>query len=149
MNLLAHFARLALFVSLLDGVLAWPGIVAGGHSETIHHHFARALSDAVYPEPPPPAPIFTGPKLVNDAAHPWEPLRSGDIRGPCPGLNTLASHGVRACLSSRFPELRLTLLQYLPRDGVSTPNQIISAVTEGEWFPDCHYFTSATHGILT
>lgn len=45
-------------------------------------------------QPLPPPISYTGPKLVNDAAHPFEPLRPGDIRGPCPGLNTLASHGV-------------------------------------------------------
>ena len=44
--------------------------------------------------PPPGPPSFTGTKLVNDRDHPWRPLRNGDIRGPCPGLNTLASHGV-------------------------------------------------------
>ncbi|TEB20542.1 hypothetical protein FA13DRAFT_1837000, partial [Coprinellus micaceus] len=61
-----------------------------------------------------PGPLkFNGTKLINDAAHPWKPLRPGDIRGPCPGLNTLASHG------------------YLPRDGVATPAQIINAVQEG------------------
>ena len=44
---------------------------------------------------PPPGPLkFNGTKLVNDPAHPFQPLRPGDIRGPCPGLNTLASHGV-------------------------------------------------------
>ena len=44
---------------------------------------------------PPPGPLkFNGTKLVNDKDHPWKPLRPGDIRGPCPGLNTLASHGV-------------------------------------------------------
>lgn len=44
---------------------------------------------------PPPGPLNdTSAKLVNDKDHPWEPLRPGDIRGPCPGLNTLASHGV-------------------------------------------------------
>jgi hypothetical protein len=44
----------------------------------------------------PPGPLkFNGTKLVNDKDHPFEPLRRGDIRGPCPGLNTLASHGVR------------------------------------------------------
>ncbi|KAF8138810.1 heme-thiolate peroxidase [Boletus edulis] len=36
-----------------------------------------------------------------------------DLRGPCPGLNTLAAHG------------------YLPRQGVVTPGQIITAVQEG------------------
>jgi len=45
---------------------------------------------------PPPGPINdTSSKLVNDKAHPWKPLRPEDIRGPCPGLNTLASHGVK------------------------------------------------------
>jgi hypothetical protein len=47
------------------------------------------------PGNPPPPLEFNGTKLVNDAEHPWKPLRKGDIRGPCPGLNTLASHGVR------------------------------------------------------
>lgn len=45
---------------------------------------------------PPPGPLNdTSAKLVNDKDHPWMPLQPGDIRGPCPGLNTLASHGVR------------------------------------------------------
>ena len=44
---------------------------------------------------PPPGPLaFNGTKLVNDPAHPFQPLRPNDQRGPCPGLNTLASHGV-------------------------------------------------------
>jgi hypothetical protein len=44
---------------------------------------------------PPPGPLNdTSAKLVNDKDHPWKPLQPGDIRGPCPGLNTLASHGV-------------------------------------------------------
>ncbi|KAF9032969.1 aromatic peroxygenase precursor [Panaeolus papilionaceus] len=66
------------------------------------------------PANPTPGPLNdTSAKLVNDAAHPWRPLRVGDIRGPCPGLNTLASHG------------------WLPRDGIATPSQIMLAVQEG------------------
>ena len=43
----------------------------------------------------PPGPLeYNGTKLVNDYKHPYEPLQPGEIRGPCPGLNTLASHGV-------------------------------------------------------
>jgi unspecific peroxygenase len=50
-----------------------------------------------------PGPLNdTSTKLVNDAAHPWQPLRPGDIRGPCPGLNTLASHGVNTSNSENF-----------------------------------------------
>jgi hypothetical protein len=64
-------------------------------------------------EPPPGPLVFNGTKLVNDAAHPFHPLQPGDIRGPCPGLNTLASHG------------------YIPRNGVATPAQIINAVQNG------------------
>lgn len=76
----------------------------------------RQLAD-ILPEftpvktPPPPAPINdTSVKLVNDKAHPYIPPRNGDIRGPCPGLNTLASHGVstyfkifpRGCYINKF-----------------------------------------------
>ncbi|KDR84365.1 hypothetical protein GALMADRAFT_54851 [Galerina marginata CBS 339.88] len=75
--------------------------------------------DAVVPtlqySPPqkPPGPLADdSTKLINDAAHPHLPLKPGDIRGPCPALNTLASHG------------------YLPRNGIVTPVQIINAVQE-------------------
>ena len=44
---------------------------------------------------PPPGPLkYNGTKLVNDKDHPFMPAQPGDMRGPCPGLNTLASHGV-------------------------------------------------------
>jgi hypothetical protein len=52
------------------------------------------------PEPPPGPLIFNGTKLVHDEDHPWMPPGEDDIRGPCPGLNTLASHGV--CTIIRF-----------------------------------------------
>ncbi|KDR86159.1 hypothetical protein GALMADRAFT_52924 [Galerina marginata CBS 339.88] len=66
------------------------------------------------PPQPPPGPLADdSTKLVNDAAHPHMPLKPGDIRGPCPALNTLASHG------------------YLPRNGIVTPTQIMNAVQEG------------------
>ncbi|KAF8989677.1 Chloroperoxidase [Cyathus striatus] len=68
----------------------------------------------VPPIEPPPGPLNdTSAKLVNDKDHPWKPLRAGDIRGPCPGLNVLASHG------------------YLPRNGIVTPAQLMTAVQEG------------------
>lgn len=56
----------------------------------------KAVATLDYSPPgPPPGPLeFNGTKLIHDAEHPWEPLKEGDIRGPCPGLNTLANHGV-------------------------------------------------------
>ncbi|KAJ2925816.1 heme-thiolate peroxidase, partial [Candolleomyces eurysporus] len=67
----------------------------------------------VDPPLPPGPPEFTGAKLVNDPAHLWMPLRDGDVRGPCPGMNTLASHG------------------YISRDGVASPSDMVTAVQEG------------------
>ncbi|KAF8888466.1 heme-thiolate peroxidase [Gymnopilus junonius] len=69
---------------------------------------------AYSPPQPLPGPLKDDSSiLVYDAAHPYQPLRPGDQRGPCPALNTLASHG------------------YLPRNGVATPVQIINAVQQG------------------
>ncbi|RXW14784.1 heme-thiolate peroxidase [Candolleomyces aberdarensis] len=65
------------------------------------------------PPTPPGPPRYTGTKLVNDRQHPWKPVKAGDIRGPCPALNTLANHG------------------YIPRNGVASPSEIVNAVQEG------------------
>lgn len=63
---------------------------------------------------PPPGPMdFLGTKLVNDPAHPFIAPKPTDMRGPCPGLNTLANHG------------------YIPRNGIATPAQLIIGVQEG------------------
>ena len=42
---------------------------------------------------PPPEPLND--TSANDKDHPWKPLQPDDLRGPCPGLNILAPHGVR------------------------------------------------------
>ena len=72
-------------------------------------------------EPAPGPSNDTSAKLVNDKDHPWMPLRPGDIRGPCPGLNTLASHGVR-----------------LPRNpisiSVSDPSPLLLLVASTQWY---------------
>jgi len=65
------------------------------------------------PLPDPLPPNDSGAKLVNNAEHPYVPPGPGDIRGPCPGLNTLANHG------------------YIPHNGVASPSQVLSAVQEG------------------
>ncbi|KAG6373771.1 heme-thiolate peroxidase [Boletus reticuloceps] len=73
----------------------------------------RQFNSMPGPQHLPPPINDTSSKLVNDAAHPFMPDQPGDIRGPCPGLNTLASHG------------------YINRTGVTTPGEIITAVQEG------------------
>ena len=103
MRLLSTFsAFLALFTYR---VIAFPayGSLAG---------LTREQLDAIIPtleirEPAtPPGPLKdTSAKLVNDKAHPWKPLKPGDIRGPCPGLNTLASHGVSNYTTTLCPML--------------------------------------------
>ncbi|PPQ79317.1 hypothetical protein CVT25_002573 [Psilocybe cyanescens] len=87
------------------------GSLAGLSTEQLNHIIPRLEYQP--PQMPPPPQNDTSARLVNDAAHPWMPARPGDQRGPCPGLNTLASHG------------------YLPRNGIATPAQIINAVQEG------------------
>ncbi|BEI84632.1 hypothetical protein CcaverHIS002_0500330 [Cutaneotrichosporon cavernicola] len=49
---------------------------------------------------------FLGFGPAEDADHPWIAPGPGDLRGPCPGLNTAANHG------------------YLPRNGVVNPVQL-------------------------
>ncbi|KZT33639.1 Cloroperoxidase [Sistotremastrum suecicum HHB10207 ss-3] len=61
----------------------------------------------------PPVSNDTGIKMVPDNAHPFQAPGPNDQRGPCPGLNTLANHG------------------YLPRNGIASFEQIITAVREG------------------
>ena len=81
---------------------------------------------------PPPRPLNgTSAKLVNDKDHPWQPLQPGDIRGPCPGSNTLASHGVRPAQISYLHFCLTPYFQWLPRNGIATPTQIIDAVQQG------------------
>ena len=54
-----------------------------------------AVLDFVKLYPPPPTPLADDSlKLVNDPAHPFIAPGPNDQRGPCPGLNTLANHGV-------------------------------------------------------
>ena len=47
---------------------------------------------------PPPPQNDNSSKLVNDAQHPFMAPDPNDLRGPCPGLNTLANHGVSISL---------------------------------------------------
>ncbi|KAH8792950.1 Chloroperoxidase, partial [Flagelloscypha sp. PMI_526] len=50
--------------------------------------------------------------LFKDENHYYKAPEHNDLRGPCPGLNTLANHG------------------YLPRSGIATFEQIVDAVGE-------------------
>ncbi|KAF7333779.1 Cloroperoxidase [Mycena venus] len=60
----------------------------------------------------PPAQTFTGTKHVPDADHPFIAPGPNDMRGPCPGMNTLANHG------------------YISRNGITTFEEIILGAGE-------------------
>ncbi|KAH8806856.1 hypothetical protein DL96DRAFT_1629939 [Flagelloscypha sp. PMI_526] len=60
-----------------------------------------------------PVQFHTGIKQIPDEHHPYQAPGQNDLRGPCPGLNTLANHG------------------YLPKSGVATFEEIVNAVGEG------------------
>lgn len=93
-------ALFSLFAILLavDGVFCFPsyaslaGLSARQLEEIIPQLTIRTLAS-------PPGPLEdTSAKLVNDPAHPFIAPGPNDIRGPCPGLNTLANHGVCSIL---------------------------------------------------
>jgi len=85
----------SVLLALASVITAFPsyGSLAGLSREELDQ-IIPTLNYQAPPNPPGP-PKDTSARLVNDAAHPWKPLGKDDIRGPCPGLNTLASHGVR------------------------------------------------------
>lgn len=113
-----------LFVSvlpLLSRVIAFPqyGSLAGLSKRELDEIIP--LLQVREPSLPPGPMLDTATKLVNDEAHPWKALESGDIRGPCPGLNTLASHGVhsRTFVSTpkayEWPSIFLEMAWHHPR----------------------------------
>lgn len=84
------------WVSLLaTHVHAFPayGSLAGLSERHLYNVMPTLSAKAVLPKPPGPLK-FNGTKLVHDKHHPFKAAKKGDLRGPCPGLNTLASHGV-------------------------------------------------------
>ena len=67
--------------------------LAGVSVREINKFIAR---NGVASIPNPPGPLADDSlKLVADAAHPFIAPGPNDLRGPCPGMNTLANHGVR------------------------------------------------------
>ncbi|KAL0566849.1 Aromatic peroxygenase [Marasmius crinis-equi] len=115
MNHLLKFISLALIITPFTGTGAMPSLhyrsLAGLSGQELELILPRL--EVAPPENPPPAQSDTSAKLVDDADHPWQAPGPDDMRGPCPGLNTLASHG------------------YLPRSGIATPAQIINATMLG------------------
>jgi hypothetical protein len=88
-------------LALVPYVLGFPNLAhfpeyrsLAGLSQHEIRAVARTFSSTPGAQPLPPPINDTSAKLVYDAAHPYQPDRPADIRGPCPGLNTLASHGV-------------------------------------------------------
>lgn len=79
----------------------------------------------------PPAQTFNGTKVIPDAEHPFIAPGPADLRGPCPGLNTLANHG------------------YLPRNGVASFEQIVTATGEGFNMDPSLASALAAFGILS
>ncbi|KIJ50106.1 hypothetical protein M422DRAFT_160051 [Sphaerobolus stellatus SS14] len=110
---MANFISLLSLAVLAIQAMAFPQYQSSGGLNERELEALLPRLNPVRSPPPPSPPKDTSVRLVNDKNHPRMPLRKGDIRGPCPGLNTLASHG------------------YLPRNGIATPAQIVEAAQEG------------------
>ncbi|TFK21418.1 Cloroperoxidase [Coprinopsis marcescibilis] len=114
--MIAHAFNTSLVIllcAIINNVAGFPSYASPRGLRGRQAEDTAASFDAKLPPAPPGPSNYTRTKLVDDASHPWQAQRPGDIRGPCPGMNTLASHG------------------YLPRDGVATPAEIVQAVQDG------------------
>jgi unspecific peroxygenase len=78
------------FISAISHYRSLAGLTEG----QIEHFVRQSTVPIVGAQPVPPRQNDTSAKLVNDVTHQFVAAGSNDIRGPCPGLNTLASHGV-------------------------------------------------------
>ncbi|GJJ14071.1 hypothetical protein Clacol_008328 [Clathrus columnatus] len=120
---------LPVFVKVALAIPAY-GSLAGLTQRQVDDFIAN---NTLAPIPPPPGPLVNdGLLLVNDPSHPFIQPGPDDLRGPCPGLNTLANHGVRKTLRPTVSEFHFAEFnQYLPRSGVARPDQLVTAVMEG------------------
>ena len=97
---LAPRVLLAVLISSSHLALAFPQYASLGGLSNRDLADVLPTLDPVIPGTPHGPLEFTGTKLVHDAAHPYIAPGEGDQRGPCPGLNVLANHGV--CGSSHY-----------------------------------------------
>lgn len=104
MNQLLKFVVFALAVAPWANAFPAYQPLAGLSDEQLNTILPRL--QVAPPQKPPGPPNDTSAKLVNDPAHPWKPAAPNDQRGPCPGLNTLASHGVSASLYCSYFSVR-------------------------------------------
>ncbi|KAJ7848181.1 hypothetical protein B0H14DRAFT_3867300, partial [Mycena olivaceomarginata] len=76
----------------------------------------------------PPVQTFTGTKRVPDADHPFIAPGPNDMRGPCPGMNTLANHGY---ISRKYKVLCSNcVLLIMSGSGITTFEEIILGAGE-------------------
>ncbi|KAF7297944.1 Heme-thiolate peroxidase [Mycena chlorophos] len=99
------FAILALFLDLFD-LAAQPHAPQRPHAQEVLDGYSGTLIAM------PPLPTYTGAKIIPDTDHPYIAPGPEDLRGPCPGMNTLANHG------------------YIPRSGIASFEDIVSGMTE-------------------
>ncbi|KAF9448598.1 aromatic peroxygenase precursor [Macrolepiota fuliginosa MF-IS2] len=104
------FVSLALILASTASAFPAYGSLAGLTREELDA--ALPSLEFKLPAPTPGALNYTGIKLIHDGAHPWVAPGPDDMRGPCPGLNTLANHG------------------YIPHNGIVSPAQIIAGIQE-------------------
>lgn len=102
MNQLLKLVTLALVIAPLTGAFPTYRSLGGLSKEQLD--LILPTLDVAPPEVPPGPLSDTSAKLVDDDAHPFMQPGPDDLRGPCPGLNTLANHGVSllSCFRVRF-----------------------------------------------
>nr|GAT56219.1 heme-thiolate peroxidase [Mycena chlorophos] len=99
------FAIVALFLDLFD-LAAQPRAPQRQHAQEVLDGHSGTLIAM------PPLPTYTGAKIIPDTDHLYIAPGPEDLRGPCPGMKTLANHG------------------YIPRSGIASFEDIVSGMME-------------------
>lgn len=108
-----RYLAMVCFTYFVTLALAYAGVVSAFPAHASLAGLSRDEVDRVLasleqatPSPPPGPLSDSGTKLVNDDLHPYKAPGEDDIRGPCPALNALASHGVRIIFREIFFDLQ-------------------------------------------
>ena len=131
--------RLVLFLIsatfLLGITSAFPAYqsLAGCPREEVDLFIREHGESLVGAKPSPPALKDISSKLVHDAKHPYVAPGPNDLRGPCPGLNTLSNHGVSLIFHFDKGPPTYPPIKYLDHSGIVTPQEIVAAVQEGKF----------------
>ena len=129
---LALFLTSATFLSGITSAFPTYQSLAGWPREEVDLFIREHSKSLVGAKPSPPALKDTSSKLIHDVKHPYIAPGPNDLHGPCPGLNTLANHGVSLIFQFDKGPPTYPPIKYLAHSGIVTPQEIVTTMQEGK-----------------